>query len=359
MKQNFLIFLLFSIWLSFILLNNVNAVYLPWYESYKQLWDNIIWKHNQEYQDYKYNQLYKKTAEYQEWEKEFVKVKTILDISQEELDNKIKSKKNDIINKLKNSTDKNVWVTKIDSIISALDKDPDGKYIYMEVPWEFVPIKEWEYIYVYPHRLKWNVKLLDKIQSIIKVYNKKDGKEKISIADNSNEYREKLLNLFDEYKIQYKVINNHYIDVDLFIGKKQNIKQMVKKPFFISKWFTTPELELEVEENKKVKNYIWTYLTNEDLEYSFWTKNANGSEILAKIWWKNYYLWRLSLKEKYYNSKFSTSNLDLFVYKIHKNNYEYILLFLFLIFWIWLAIYLTNNFIHNYKNNFKKIPEEI
>lgn len=333
--------------------------YLEGFEQYKNLKYDIMKTHNKEYWDHKINTVHKSTKQYKEMQNDLVKVETIFDINERKLEEDIQVQKSLLLEKIKNiDLEGRVWVSQIDAVISNLNKE--WKYFVLEVEGRFIPIKEWEYLYVYPNRIKWNVNLIDRIQNVIATYNwKKKSDTDTEILENPDVFKETLTKLLDSYKIKYKYINTYAIEWNLYIWKNQNIKQSKKQNFFISKWFTTPDLEKEIEETKEMKNYIWTYITLEDLEYWYSLKNLAWAEVFAEIWWEDFYVWRLNDKEKYFISKFHSSNLDVYVYKIYKNNYEYLLFVFFIIFWLAIWMYLSINFLENFRANFKKIPEEI
>lgn len=332
---------------------NQTMAYLDDYVNYKGLKENLLQIHNQEYYDYKQNQEYKNTNEYKETINNLVKVNTVFDVSESNLEKKIAEKKLNIINKIKTKNDTKVGISEIDKVISKIQKS--WKYIVLETPWQMIPINDNEFIYLYPHRILWNVDLVSKIKDIFNIYKQ----ENWDISVNSNNFKEKLIELFDFYSIEYEIINNQYFYWIVKIWKNNNIKQEKKLPFFISKAFTTPYLEENIEQKEWIKQYIWTYISDEEIEYTFNIKSLAWTEVFWNIWNLQYYLWRLSKDEDLLISKFLWSNLDLYVYRIEKNKFEYIIFFIIFILWTMLWILLVHNFVVNYKNNFKKIPEEL
>ena len=351
--SNKIIYLLLSI---FILLNiNTSFWYYDKYNSYKNIWDKLIEIPYKEYHDLKYSELYKKTPEYQELNN-LVKIDNIFDVAAKDLEKKIALKKMSLIAKIKNNEIVDTWEKDIDNEIASLDTK--WRYLVIALPWNLITITDKKFLYLPKYKLLWNVDLVHKVTSIFEKYKWKDGS-----IHSPNKFKDDLINVFNKYQIKYSEIDWYGIKWDIAIWKNFNKKTHQEKTFFISKWFTTPFLEENYEKNNKGKIYLWKYLTNSDIKYNFNIRDKDkvGSDIIVTFKWLNdsTYLWKVADKDKILSSTILSSKLDLYIYKINKNSYEYIILLLVFIIW-WLTwLFLSYNFITNYKNNFKRIPEEL
>ena len=348
-------FLLSIILLIWIFHMNSSFAYFEKYEIYKKLWNKILETSYNEYHNYKINEKYKNSQEYRELEN-LVKIDNVFDVSAKELEKKIALQKNTLISRIREKEPIKTGQKDIDNEIIRLEQK--GRYLLLELPWELITIKENEYVYLYKHKIIWNVDVVSKIQSVFNEYRTKDN-----IINNTNSFKKDLLQVLKDYGIKYIEINGHSIRADIYIGRNLNNKTHQETKFFISKAFTTPFLEENYEVNNPWKIYVWKYLTEDDINYTFNIKDdyRAWSEIYIKssIFNDIVFLWMLSDKNKIMSWTFQWWKLDLFAYKIEKNIYEYIILVIFLIIWGLVWIFLSHNFISNYRNNFKRIPEEL
>lgn len=347
-----LIIFLISIFLG---INNNVLWYYDKYSDYKKIGDLLMETPYKEYHNYKYNELYKKTSEYKQL-KNIVKIDNTFDLAAKDLEKKILLKKNNLINKIKEKNIEPTWEKDIDTEISRLDNK--WRYLVVELSWNLITISDNDYIYLYKHKIIGNV---DLIWKILKVFNKfKDNKWNI---DNPESFKKELFNLFETYKLKYKEIKWYWVKSEIIIGKNFNKKTHQKELFFVSKWFSTPFLEKNYETKHPWKVYLWKYLTDDDIKYTFNIRDSQkiGSDIFVKNELLNdtIYLWMVSNKSKILSNTLLNSKIDLYIYQINRNPYEYFILLLSLILWLWVGLMLSNNFIINYRNNFKRIPEEL
>lgn len=352
--KNFLKILSFFIIIAIYSITSTYA-YLEQYESYKWLRSEIIKNAYDEYNDFKTNQLYKNSSEYKELEN-LVKIENIFDISAKEIEKNIELKKINLLNKIKDKEIINTGQKEIDKEIDKLQYN--GRYVVLELPWQLITIDDWDYVYIYNHKITGNIDVYGEIQSVFNKY--KTDKD---IVKNTRWFKKDLLSLLKKYNIEHKEISWYYIDANIIIWKNNSIKNTRNEKFFISTWFTTPFLEENYEVNNKNKKYLWKYLTDDDITYSYNVRDENrsSSDIYVNIntFKDTIYLWSVANKDKIIEWKILWWQLDIFVYKIEKNIFEYVILFFSLVLWILLWLYLSHNFVANYRNNFNKIPEEI
>jgi len=348
------IYLIIILIFSIILNKSISFWYLNHLNEYKLLKYYVVEKARDEYSNYKVNELYQKSKEFRELQ-ELVKIDTIFDISAKELENNVLKRKNQLLNRLRERTFIETWQREIDNEIAKLDKN--WRYLVWKLPWQLITITENSYIYIHKHKTIWNVDVINQIQSIFNTYRNKDN-----LIMSPNWFKQDLLKLLNQYKIKHIEINWNYLKWKIHVWESNKSKIKRNANFFISKSFTTPFLEEEIETNFRGA-YVWTYLTDEDLKFNYNVNEDRWSftEIYIDIdvFDDVLYMWLVGEKNKIIETTILWWNLDIFLYKIQKNSYEYFIFIIVIILGAIFWVFLVNNFIINYRSNFKRIPEEL
>lgn len=329
--------------------------FLPDLDEYRGIQWYVIEK---PYAEYKSQLLQKTTDKEFSWSESnswSVQVKTIFDFYEDKRSDRIEAVRTQLLQKIKDKEPTKTWVDAIDWIINKLETP--GKYFVIKAGWDIIPINEDTLLYLYDYKISWKESLIDTVKKqivAIQATNKWD--KQVWVNDESVT---EIIRMLDLYKIKYKRIWKS-IEGWVFIGKSNWLKVEWKEQFFINKIFTTPELKDSIEKADPKWIYFWTYIANEDLKTKYYSENEwMSNDVFIKLLWDPIFAWNMKKDIRTYTSELYPSSKDLFIYDIKKNNYEYVILTILFALWCVFGIYLTFNFVNNFKNNFKKTPEEL
>jgi len=331
--------------------------YLPNLDEYRGVKEYIIEK---PYKEYKSNVIQNTIeSDFSQWTEVLswqVQVKTVFDFYADKRAERIESIKNTLIESIKNKDPIKTWYDPIDTMITKLESP--WKYFVIKTEGDVIPINEDLVLYLFDYKIVWKDEFIEKVKSQILNLNATAKKEKMSL-DETNEDLKNIIKTLDNYKIKYKRISKS-IDWSFYIWKWNWLKVEGKEQFFINKIFTTPELKEQIDKNNNKIVYFWTFVSNDELKTKYYSEN-NGIwyDVFVKILWDPIFAWNIKNEQKIYQSSLYSSKKDIFIYNIEKNKYEYFIIIILFVFWNILGTYLTFNFVNNFKNNFKKTPEEL
>lgn len=355
-KKKIILKILFIISITFLLCWKIYALDKM---EYKNLWIEVLEKWYNEYKKEKETII---EENFKNIDNNIVKIKTVFDINQEEFEKEVRKNRIELLSKISRKEKTSSWNNNIDNIINTLEKP--WKYIVIDLEWEVFLLNNNTALFLPKYNLLWKKELISRIKRMI---NNRQSSKNANYND--------IFTLLDRYDIKYHEIPLNGNTNNIYIWRQRYEKQSWKEIFFLNINFTTPFLSETIEkkdwDNKSSQLYLWTYISNEDfikkynadtIQRDDWKKiktELDWNQIYIDLFWKKEYIGEYKKEEKILQNTLYKSSKDLYIYNIKKNKYEYfILLAVFLlgvIFWN----YLLFNFINNFKNNFKKTPEEI
>lgn len=325
--------------------------FLPEYDDFRNKNGALV---NLGYRAYKTEKLLEKQATEQFAPEGSVQVKTVFDFYDTKRAERINYVKNELLTQMKDRTIGPVGDDAIDTIINKLQSP--GKYFIVRTQGDIIPIDANTIIFLYDYKLTGQEDLIELVKK--QVQKLQSEEDSINLEQRNTELNN-ILKILDKFKIKYVRLGK-YRDGTVSIGRGNGLKVSWTENFFINKLFTTPELNELIDTKDSKALYFWTYIPTSDLKTRYYSANEGlNNDVFIEFMGDTVFGGTIKADTKIYENTLFASSRDNFVYTIKENQYEYYILALSFLLGGVLWLYMTFNFIHGFRNNFKKTPEEL